>query len=63
LDKFKAYIPKFNFENMDAKTLDKLNSIQSSIEDLHNSQVAVMTKAAQLGTSLMNSPDKKVRMI
>lgn len=45
---------------MDQKTLDKLNNIQASLQDLHNSQVAVMNKAAQLETTLMNSPDKAV---
>lgn len=45
---------------MDAKTLQKLNDIQHSLEDLHNSQVAVVQKVAQLETTLMNNPDKKV---
>ena len=45
---------------MDAAKLDKLNSIKSSLEDLQNSQVAIVQKVAQLEANLMNSPDKEV---
>ncbi len=45
---------------MDASQLDKLNSIKSSLEDLQNSQVAIVQKVAQLEVNLMNNPDKEV---
>lgn len=45
---------------MDAAKLDQLNSIKSSLEDLHNSQVALVQKVAQLEVNLMNAPDKEV---
>ncbi|AHM59629.1 hypothetical protein D770_06830 [Flammeovirgaceae bacterium 311] len=45
---------------MDAAQLDKLNTIKSSLEDLHNSQVALVQKVAQLEVNLMNAPDKEV---
>lgn len=45
---------------MDAATLDKLNAIKSSLEDLQHSQVALVQKVAQLEVNLMNNPDKEV---
>lgn len=45
---------------MDAATLNKLNSIKASLEDLHNSQAALVQKVAQLEVNLMNNPDKEV---
>lgn len=45
---------------MDAATLEQLNSIKSSLEDLHNSQEAVLQKVGQLEVNLMNNPDKEV---
>ena len=45
---------------MDASKLDKMNSIKSSLEDVHNSQEALIQKVAQLEVNLMNNPDKEV---
>lgn len=45
---------------MDASKLEKLKSIQASLEDLQHSQEALVQKVAQLETNLMNSPDKEV---
>lgn len=45
---------------MDAAKLEQLNSIKSSLEDLHNSQEAVLQKVGQLEVNLMNNPDKEV---
>ena len=45
---------------MDASKLEKLKSIQASLEDLQHSQEALVKKVAQLETNLMNSPDKEV---
>lgn len=45
---------------MDAAKLNQLKAIQSSLEDLHNSQVALVQKVAQLEVNLMNAPDKEV---
>lgn len=45
---------------MDAAKLDHLNSIKSSLEDLHNSQEAVLQKVGKLEVDLMNNPDKEV---
>lgn len=45
---------------MDAAKLDHLNSIKSALEDLHNSQEAVLQKVGQLEVNLMNKPDKEV---
>lgn len=45
---------------MDAKKLDEMKSIQSSLEDIQHSQEALVQKVAQLEVNLMNSPDKEV---
>lgn len=45
---------------MNAAKLEHLNSIKSSLEDLHNSQEAVLQKVGQLEVNLMNNPDKEV---
>ncbi len=45
---------------MDAAKLEQLNSIQSALEDLHNSQEAIIQKVGQLEVNLMNNPDKEV---
>lgn len=45
---------------MDAAKLEHLNSIKSSLEDLHNSQEAVLQKVGKLEVDLMNNPDKEV---
>ena len=37
-----------------------MNSIKSSLEDVHNSQEALIQKVAQLEVNLMNNPDKEV---
>ncbi|WP_017733922.1 hypothetical protein [Nafulsella turpanensis] len=45
---------------MNKSKLDELKSIQSSLEDLHNSQEAIIQKVGQLEVNLMNNPDKEV---
>ena len=45
---------------MNKAKLDELNSIKSSLEDLHNSQEAIIQKVGQLEVNLMNNPDKEV---
>lgn len=45
---------------MDASKLDQMNSIKSALEDLHNSQEAVLQKVGQIEVNLMNNPDKEV---
>ncbi|EMR03655.1 hypothetical protein [Cesiribacter andamanensis] len=45
---------------MDQATLDKLNNIKASLEDVQNSQVALVQKLAQMEVNLMNNPDKEV---
>lgn len=45
---------------MDAAKLEQMNSIKASLEDLHNSQEAVLQKVGQIEVNLMNNPDKEV---
>ena len=45
---------------MDAATLENLNATKSALEDLHNSQEAVLQKVGQLEVKMMNNPDKEV---
>lgn len=45
---------------MNKAKLDEMNSIKSSLEDLHNSQEAIIQKVGQLEVNLMNNPDKEV---
>lgn len=45
---------------MNAAKLEQMNSIKSSLEDLHNSQEAVLQKVGQIEVNLMNNPDKEV---
>lgn len=37
-----------------------MNAIKASLEDLHNSQEAVLQKVGQIEVNLMNNPDKEV---
>lgn len=43
---------------MDAAKLDKLNHIKSALEDVHNSQIALVQKLAQMEISMMENPEK-----
>lgn len=45
---------------MDAAKLDQMEAIKSALEDLHNSQEAVLQKVGQIEVNLMNNPDKEV---
>ncbi len=45
---------------MDAVKLDKMHSLKNSLEDVHNSQVALVQKLAQMEITLMENPDKEL---
>ena len=45
---------------MDAAKLEQMNAIKNALEDLHNSQEAVLQKVGQIEVNLMNNPDKEV---
>lgn len=45
---------------MDAAKIAQMNAIKAALEDLHNSQEAVLQKVGQIEVNLMNNPDEEV---